>query len=314
MTSLTAMNVLQSIRDQGLLPRGSNPRCIPGENESHSENKVYCNYYHPTVPDHPKGTLRQPAGPTRVAHQLHGLVYDSMTGIYSVALEKCPGQHFTNDAEYLTELSKRVQNSVCLILNKESIEENELEFWSILCRGKSKDYKDLITHLEIPHKGNIPAKHIRYVLAPLHLAPIARKVFGDKVIPVADCQADIELGLVHDLAPMLPNSRMGCVSTGGRVSLIAPDYLQGLKTLDTLLKEGFNTHAVRLPCPPDLQKQNGEKKFAIQIAPKDRDKFYRIVESPLFQVRKCFNRPNLNEFYVTCKEGDQKTLDEIVKS
>lgn len=310
-STISAFSILTSIRENGLLPRSLNPACIASENDGQSANQVCCNYYHPDIPDSRdltfSWTTRQTAGQARVMHQLHSLVYDEATGIYPVSMEKYPGGTFNTDKEFLLELAKRVQNNVCLILHKDALDEGK-DVVRKYTFGKAKAYLDVATHQEIRYLRQIAAKHIRFVLAPLHLVPLAQKAFGEMVIPIPDCKTDVDLGIIKDRAPMIRFEGMEC-----RVSLIAPDYHQALQKLGALLKEGFLTHVVRLPCPSDLSKKEGEKKFAVKVAPHEHQKICQIMNSDLFRVAKCYDRTNLNEYYVTCQEKDADALQTIIK-
>ncbi|MCE5318256.1 MAG: hypothetical protein LLG04_12965 [Parachlamydia sp.] len=306
MQSVTALSVLTSIRDHGLEPRGAGRGCIAGENDPASSGHVCCNYFHPNLPDHPQaksfaGIRHQAAGEARVANQLHNLVFNETTGMYPVAMEKFPGNVFATDAEYLMELARRVQNSVCLILHKDAT--GQKEAFPKFRYGNAPEYRDVATHQEIRFQGTIPSKEIQCVLAPLHLVALAKQVFGNKVIPVTDCQAEIDLGCMHDKAPM-----MRFYGQEGRVSLIAPDYVKGLKALGSLLNDGFVTHVVRLPSVPELHKQEGEKKFLLKIALNQQERIFEIAVSPLFQISKCCD-PNEIKYHVVCKEGDVETLN-----
>lgn len=308
--SISASNILSSIRDVGIVPRGNSRNCVPGENDHLSQDKVHCNYFHPDIPEHPETNFdwvnRQAPGEARIANQLHSLVYQHQSGIYPVVLEKFPGKSFKTNEEYLKELAERVQNSVCLILRKDAFEnKKQMSFFRY---GDTEEYYDMPTHEEYRCQGSIPPTYIQFVLAPLHLVALAKQFFGEKVIPVADCKANTALGLMHDKAPM-----MRSYGQEGRVSLIAPDYFEALKALQSNLpelKEGFFTHIVRLPGAPELQKQAGEKKFLFTIAMDQQDKISRIASSPLFKVRRCCD-PHEIKYHVVCKEGDLAALKEM---
>lgn len=301
--SITPSSVLTSISVHGLVPRGVGHNCIPGENDPASNDIVCCNYFHPDLPDQPsfEWVKKQKSDAARLENQLHSLVHHEKSGIYPIAMERYPGKHFNTDAEFVKDLAERVQNTVCLILGKDALESKE----GHPCFGYAEQYQDLLTHHEIRHRGSVPSKHIRFVLAPIHLAALAKQAFGERVIPVGDCKAMISLGLMHDTAPMIR-----FFGQEGQVTLIAPDYFQELKKLAPQLKEGVFTHVVRLPGMAELQKKPGEKKFLFTIALDQQDKIFRVASSSLFQIRKCCD-PNEIKYHVVCKESDAAALKEI---
>lgn len=327
-SSLTAFEILSSISERGLVSRKSHTRRIAGETDtltSHpisghispdqltkfatirapSEDDIHFNYFHPDIPDRDNRD-NQAAGPDRVIRQLRSLVYEEQSGIYPVVLEKYPGENFDKDADFFLELTKRVQNSVCLILDKDTFQGKEV------MRHSHPMFQVMLTHEEIRTKESVSAKNIKAVLAPLHLASLARQIFGDIVVTVEECKAEIDLGIMNDTAPILKDPIDGC-----RVTLVAPDYHQGLQQLGHLLSSGFYTHVVRLPCASDVQKIEGESKFKVSGS---FQKMQAIADSPKYRFSKhyvvCgdkFNPTDLNAYFVVCKEADKKELTALIK-